>query len=75
MKKTAAEWLVDKLNKSTSLTSFVPECDEDYKQEILGIIKQAKEMEKEQIMDAFNYAQIELGMEADEYYEQIFKSE
>jgi len=37
--------------------------------------EQAKEMEKEQIMDAFNYAQIELGMEANEYYEQFFKSE
>ena len=53
-KQTAVEWLIEELNKSTSLTSFVPECDEDYKREILGIIQQAKEMEKEQIMDAWD---------------------
>jgi anti-sigma regulatory factor (Ser/Thr protein kinase) len=34
--------------------------------------KQAKAMEKEQIENAFNYGQLDLGMEADEYYNKIF---
>jgi hypothetical protein len=53
MKQTAVEWLVDELNKNIGLTKFVVNCDEAYKQEILGIIQQAKEMEKEQIREAF----------------------
>ena len=32
-------------------------------------------VEKEQIEDAFNYGQIDLGMEADEYYNQTYKQE
>lgn len=36
-------------------------------------IQTFKAMEKEQIENAFNYGQFDLGMEADEYYEQTFK--
>ena len=32
-------------------------------------------VEKEQIENAFNYGQFDLGMEADEYYNETFKSE
>ena len=32
-------------------------------------------VEKEQIENAFNYGQCDLGMEADEYYNEIYKSE
>jgi hypothetical protein len=39
------------------------------------LLQQAKEMEKEQIINAFNYGQVDLGMEADEYYNNNFKSE
>jgi hypothetical protein len=49
MKQTAVEWLVDELNKNIGLTKFVVNCDEAYKQEILGIIQQAKEMERGQV--------------------------
>lgn len=38
-------------------------------------IAKANELFKQQIMDAFNYGQFDLGMEADEYYNQTFKSE
>lgn len=37
--------------------------------------EKAKAMEKEQIENAFNYGQFDLGMEADEYYNKTFKSE
>ena len=63
MKQTAVEWLLNSL---------------DYNQNMLGIkeiIDQAKEMEKEEIENAFNYGQFDLGMEADEYYNEIYKSE
>lgn len=81
MKQTAVEWLVDELNKSTSLTSFVPECNDDYKKEILGIIKQAKAMEKEQIIEAHKSGQhyadnfeVPHNEEAEDYYNSTFKS-
>ena len=63
MKQTAVEWLVKQLNKEGFAQVIT---DEE--------IEKAKAMEKEQIINAFNYAQIDLGMEADEYYEQIFKT-
>jgi hypothetical protein len=63
MKKTAVEWLSEKLFNDFGF-SFSN-----------NILEQAKEMEKQQIIDAFNYGQIDLGMEADEYHKQIFKSE
>ena len=62
MKQTAVEWLVNKLQ------IFATE-------EEMNIIDQAKAMEKEQIENAFNYGQFDLGMEADEYYNETFKSE
>ena len=63
MEQSAVEWLLDSL---------------DYNQNMLGIkeiIEKAKEMEKEEIENAFNYGQFDLGMEADEYYNETFKSE
>ena len=62
MKQTAVEFLESKIlgDEKFSLSKW---------------LKQAKEMEKEQIESAFNYAQIDLGMEADEYYNLTFKSE
>jgi hypothetical protein len=62
MKQTAVEWLVEQI------------CG-DHTSEWQEQIKQAKEMEKEQIIDAFNYGQFDLGMEAEQYYNETFKSE
>lgn len=92
MKQTAVEWLVEELNKSIGLTNFVDTCDEEYKQEILGIIHQAKAMEKEQIIDAVvntvkigtekenvllftSEDEILIRNEAEQYYNETFKSE
>jgi hypothetical protein len=62
MKQTALEWLYEEFTKTNYLTE-----DEFYM-----IFNQAKEMEKEQIENAFNYGQLDLGMEADEYYNKTF---
>lgn len=69
---TAIEFIIEKLNQSIGLTKFVRDCDEDYKSEILGIIEESREMEKQQIIDAFKegydagWYQTDLG--AEEYY-------
>ena len=70
MKQTAVEWLLNSL---------------DYNQNMLGIkeiIDQAKEMEKEQIKDAFGVGcQVEstrlIGYQgmSEQYYNETFKSE
>jgi hypothetical protein len=65
MKQTAVEWLINKLDGENHLST----------NEINRVIEQAIKMEKEQIKDAFNYGQFDLGMEADEYYNETFKSE
>jgi hypothetical protein len=62
---TAVEWLVEQIKNNVHNTI----------EEFELIVEQAKEMEKQQIENAFNYGQFDLGMEADEYYNQNFKSE
>ena len=63
MKQTAIEWLVEQLDNTTIFSKYV----------FLEIIEQAKEMEKEQIMDAWittaDYHS------AEQYYNETFKSE
>ena len=65
MKHTAVEWFAEKIGHN-SLMGLI---------EYNELFEQAKEMEKEQIENAFNYGQFDLGMEADEYYNEIYKSE
>ncbi len=67
MKQTAVQWFALKLMhlKMNPKEVF----------EFVGWLEQAKEMEKEQIENAFNYGQLDLGMEADEYYNETFKNE
>ena len=63
--KTAVEWFAEKIGHN-SLMGLI---------EYNELFEQAKEMEKEQIENAFNYGQFDLGMEADDYYNETFKSE
>lgn len=65
MKQTAVDWLLYKLE------IFATE-------EEMNIIEQAKEMEKEQIMDAYETAEKDCGkdfLHGDLYYNETFKSE
>jgi hypothetical protein len=52
MTQTAVDFIVEQLNQSIGLTKFVDGCDEAYKNEILNIIHQAKEMFEQQMIDA-----------------------
>ena len=74
MKQTAVEWLVKELNK---IIDFIPM---DKWDEIRDIVQQAKEMEKENIKQAYNDGKaavihIENNMSLDEYYDKTFKNE
>ena len=72
MKQTAVEWLVQKLSKERQLK------DRD-----LHLIEQAKAMEKEQIIEAYENGLYDgdgtnrshYNMNAEEYYNETFKSE
>ena len=66
MKETAVEWLLENLNSEP-----YSEKEFNYNSDCWD---KAKAMEKEQIENAFNYGQFDLGMEADEYYNETFKS-
>jgi hypothetical protein len=64
MKQTAVEWLVSHLNKQEWFT---------YKQR--EYIEQAKEMEKQQIIDAYNEGGCnwDSELEAEQYYNDTFR--
>ena len=75
MKKTAVEWLIHQLITENEVTLK----GENYK-----LFELAKEMEKEQIIDACNQTEFEdidgMGIhetitKGEEYYNEIFKSE
>jgi hypothetical protein len=68
MKQTAVEWLINKLDGENHLSI----------NEINRVVEQAKEMEKEQIMDAYEKAEKDCGkdfLHGDLYYNETFKSE
>lgn len=65
--KTAVEWLIESL-ESIRILHLIPESD----------LEQAKAMEKEQIMEAFEAAEKDCGrdfLHGDLYYNETFKSE
>jgi len=63
MKQTAVEWLIEQL----------PTIDK-YDPYYANIINQAKEMEKEQIFDAYITSHISM-MSAEQYYYETFKQQ
>lgn len=74
-KQTAVEWLVKELNK---MIDFIPM---DKWDKIRDIVQQAKEMEKQQIIDAFGVGchvestrLIHYDDMAEQYYNETFKN-
>ena len=68
--KTAVEWLAKEL-ESCGDPQF---CEIEWK-ELDSLIEQAKEMEKQQIIDAFLEGCSDNNNDGYEYYNQTFKSE
>ena len=72
-KDTTVEWIEKEINslfemyesKEISKSSFIKLKH--------NLFYHAREMEKQQIKDAFDYGQFDLGMEAEQYYETFIK--
>ena len=69
--KTSVEWLEDCLTEQYPNGKFVWNTRAD----IEALFKQAKEMEKQQIIDAYDKGEFNCGMNesAQEYYNKTFK--
>jgi hypothetical protein len=68
MTQTAVEWLEFEINRRGPKEDNPP-------QWLKELYEQAKEMEKEQIMNAWYDGWIEVGDNSEHYYNQTFKSE
>jgi hypothetical protein len=71
MKQTALEWFFDNLKSHF-------EHDGDLLEGVKMSFEQAKEMEKEQIMDAYNIGSYDMSLKEfrpEEYYNKYYKSE
>lgn len=69
MKQTAVEFLVTKLNNKVD---YIPI---EMWDEVREIIQQALEMEKQQIIEAYNYGQAIPPFDyAEQYYNEFYKS-
>ena len=79
MEKTPVEWLFDELIELNADMKYHIITWEDYLSKRADLLDQAKEMEKEQIMDAVNFGdtrgKITTYSTAEEYYNKTFKSE
>ena len=64
MKQTAVEWLMEQLTKNYPLT----------KESAESIIQQAKAMEKQQIIKAYEYTAIGTSNYGEQYYTETYES-
>jgi hypothetical protein len=62
MKQTAVEWLVEQCPRIETIVAY-------------NILEQAKAMEKEQIIEAFDIGTNDENLIGKEYYNETFKSE
>ena len=66
-KKTAAEWLVEQVKSPEWQDYFIWHKEE--------VFQQAKEMEKQQIIDAYKYGnQSDMYFKPEQYYTETFKN-
>ena len=77
MKKTAVEWLIEKLNQCEPMYSGIK--SNAQKEHLEKLVQQSKEMEMQQIMDAVNFGNAYNGWalkhEFKKYYNETFKNE
>jgi hypothetical protein len=75
-KQTAIEWLVEKLKEQEYLGVFCTPDAWGREEEIMkGIVEQAKEMEKEQIIESFKHGKLPplfTNLDAEQYYKEKF---
>jgi len=67
--RTAVEWLVEQISYTTTRSEII-----SYHKDISKLVEQAKEMEKEQIIDAYETSHISM-MTSKQYYYETFKQQ
>ena len=75
---TSIEWLNEQMNNIKSSSTKMYGTVQFLEKELNKLLEQAKEMEKEQIIDAYETAEKDCGkdfLHGDLYYEETFKSE
>jgi hypothetical protein len=74
---TAVEWLVEKLNQCEPMYSGIK--SNEHKEHLEKLVQQSKEIEKEQIIDAFKEGNLYHGWalkhEPEQYYNETYKKE
>jgi hypothetical protein len=78
MKQTAVEWLIQKLNQCEPMYSGIK--SNEHKEYLEKLVQQSKEMEKQQIKQAYNDGKaavihIENNMSLEEYFNETYKNE
>lgn len=73
MKETAVEWLVEQMKKC-NMTVSVHNTSHQNVIDFYKAIEQAKDLEKQQIIDAYETSHISM-MTSEQYYNETFKKE
>jgi hypothetical protein len=68
MKQTAVEWLYERLERMIPRSALYDIDKREY-------FKQAKEMEKQQIIDAYTHERVLLKITAEQYYNETYKNQ
>jgi aspartate ammonia-lyase len=74
--RTAVEWLINELQKTRDYQRVINEANQS-STSIRDVIKEAKEMEKEQIIEAFKHGELPplfVNFDAEQYYDNMFKT-
>jgi hypothetical protein len=75
MKKTAVEWLIGRFHYEGFIGTYCSEEQIKSKRQIMiEIIEQAKEMERDQIVEAFGDGAIDTLKLGKEYYNYLYKN-
>ena len=74
MKQTAVEWLVEQLQLTRDFQRVINEVNQS-STSVRDVLEEAKEMEKQQIIDAFKHGELPaffVNLNAEEYYKETY---
>ena len=75
MKKTAVDWYANQAMKLETKRQSGKISTEQMVNELIKVLNQAKEMEKEQIKNTFNNGYLNHSRNSEQYYNETFKSD
>jgi hypothetical protein len=77
MKQTAVEWLIEQISSSKYFYNLMEEIESRNTTVQPNVLQQAKVMEKEQIVNAYDTGEYDCGCNGDseQYYNKTFKQE